>query len=266
MYLLILLICLVSSNVDEKIHKLQQDELPVATANLKELQSEIRKTRDKQKREILEQKIQEIQIKIKKINEGIWIPTLNIDELKVGEIGYLPKERTVPTSIGFRYPVLSVLDDGVLISPNFYCESPAIVKGRWEMKGYDLQKSPFILRIKTNGIVDGQELLLSNKPIEVFGTEQYESVGSGIVTVFALRYIELKSQKPEVKEVKEVKEINKKRVWKDVSGQFSITATFRGVIAGNVQLEKEDGIKVSVPIEHLSEECKKWIDEFISKH
>ncbi|UUO07346.1 SHD1 domain-containing protein [Blastopirellula sp. J2-11] len=49
------------------------------------------------------------------------------------------------------------------------------------------------------------------------------------------------------------------REWRDVSGKFSIVATFRSVIGENVKLIKEDGSEILVLLEKLSEADRAWI-------
>ncbi|WP_158261196.1 MULTISPECIES: SHD1 domain-containing protein [Pirellulaceae] len=51
------------------------------------------------------------------------------------------------------------------------------------------------------------------------------------------------------------------RVWKDKTGQFSITATFSGLIGDQVKLLKENGEEIKVPLSKLSDEDKQWINE-----
>ena len=52
------------------------------------------------------------------------------------------------------------------------------------------------------------------------------------------------------------------RTWKDASGKFEIVATLLNEQNGKVQLEKEDGRVVSVPIEKLSEADQKYLTEW----
>lgn len=52
------------------------------------------------------------------------------------------------------------------------------------------------------------------------------------------------------------------RLWKDVSGKFSVEATFNGVVnKTDVLLKKADGSTAKVPIEKLSEEDRQWLKE-----
>ncbi len=49
------------------------------------------------------------------------------------------------------------------------------------------------------------------------------------------------------------------RTWKDTTGNFSTRARFSGVISGKVNLKKEDGQTISIPLENLSKEDQDWI-------
>ena len=49
--------------------------------------------------------------------------------------------------------------------------------------------------------------------------------------------------------------------WTDTSGDFHKKAKFRGVVAGKVRLELEDGSITTVPLENLSDEDQKYIRE-----
>jgi peroxiredoxin len=49
------------------------------------------------------------------------------------------------------------------------------------------------------------------------------------------------------------------RTWSDTSGSFHTTAKFRGVVAGKVRLEREDGTVISVPLDKLSDEDQQYI-------
>jgi thiol-disulfide isomerase/thioredoxin len=49
------------------------------------------------------------------------------------------------------------------------------------------------------------------------------------------------------------------RTWSDASGQFHVTATFRGLINATVKLELEDGRVINVPLEKLSDDDQERI-------
>ena len=49
------------------------------------------------------------------------------------------------------------------------------------------------------------------------------------------------------------------RSWSDASGQFHVTAAFRGVVNKVVKLELEDGRVISVPLEKLSDDDQECI-------
>lgn len=51
------------------------------------------------------------------------------------------------------------------------------------------------------------------------------------------------------------------RVWKDSTGKFSINAVYGGIISGDVILKKANGEKVKVPLDRLSREYQKWLEE-----
>lgn len=55
------------------------------------------------------------------------------------------------------------------------------------------------------------------------------------------------------------------RTWNDATGRFSIQAKFGGIIGGKVVLVKEDGSKVSVTREQLSDADNKYLDEITKK-
>ena len=60
-------------------------------------------------------------------------------------------------------------------------------------------------------------------------------------------------------------EANELRTWTDASGAFSIQAKFGGLIGGKVVLVKEDGSKVNVTREQLSEADRKHLDGITKK-
>ena len=49
------------------------------------------------------------------------------------------------------------------------------------------------------------------------------------------------------------------RTWTDSTGKFTVEAKFRGVINGNVRLEKADGKTLSIPIKQLSKRDQEWM-------
>ena len=51
------------------------------------------------------------------------------------------------------------------------------------------------------------------------------------------------------------------RTWTDTDGDFHKKAKFRGVVAGKVRLELEDGSITTMPLENLSDEDQKYIRE-----
>ena len=55
------------------------------------------------------------------------------------------------------------------------------------------------------------------------------------------------------------------RVWKDRTGKFKITATYRGIRDGKVVLENEQGKEIQVPLEKLADEDAKFARELESE-
>ena len=53
----------------------------------------------------------------------------------------------------------------------------------------------------------------------------------------------------------------KYRTWTDTSGRFSVEAEFVTMAMGTVKLRKADGTEVSVPLDRLSEEDQKWVQD-----
>jgi hypothetical protein len=51
------------------------------------------------------------------------------------------------------------------------------------------------------------------------------------------------------------------RTWTDASGKHTMRAKLKSAAAGNVNLEKEDGTMVVVPIDRLSEEDQKYLNQ-----
>jgi len=49
--------------------------------------------------------------------------------------------------------------------------------------------------------------------------------------------------------------------WKDASGKHEIEAKFGGMISGNVKLTKKDGSIIRIPLEKLSDDDQKWIED-----
>lgn len=53
------------------------------------------------------------------------------------------------------------------------------------------------------------------------------------------------------------------RTFTDITGKFSLKARFAGYDSGQVTLEKEDGKKIQIPIEKLSEADRKWLEDWL---
>jgi len=51
------------------------------------------------------------------------------------------------------------------------------------------------------------------------------------------------------------------RTWTATTGQFRLEARFGGVLAGKVNLIKNDGSKIQVPLEKLSDTDREWIEQ-----
>ena len=67
------------------------------------------------------------------------------------------------------------------------------------------------------------------------------------------------------KPVEAPKSTTENRTWKDASGKFTLQAKFGGIIGGKVLLVKEDGSKVYLTREQLSEADNKHLDEITKK-
>jgi hypothetical protein len=67
-------------------------------------------------------------------------------------------------------------------------------------------------------------------------------------------------QKPKRPVVKVKVEVES-RTWIDASGEYQIEAEFVSMTAGKVKLKKVDGTTITLPIDKLSEEDRKWIEK-----
>lgn len=171
------------------------------------------------------------------------------DSLAVGSVGRLGGQWWVRQIIG---------DDKMLVSDR------------------DTGPLQMLHKVPTKGLVDGEAFRIEEQCrvpglVEVYGTEQYRTITGAQKTVAALRwhdvddsvrsYLEPLKQPAMKRSQPEAKPPPSTRTWKDATGQFSVKAAFRGIIGGNVQLEREDGNKLSIPMDQLSDECQEWIRE-----
>lgn len=141
----------------------------------------------------------------------------------------------------------------------------------------------------TDGATDGDSCEI-NCPVIVHGTKQYATVTGATKTILAIRPFvcdpkvldeakklakkpagestpaskrkaekEQEARAAKAKRKPDEARAPKFRTWTDASGKFKITAKLKSAIAGNVELEREDGTVVTVPIDKLSEEDQAYL-------
>ncbi len=177
--------------------------------------------------------------------KGPWFPSLT--RFCVGEIGFW-------RDTGFftleTVKVKQIVDDKSMLVE----ELTRLKKNYW-LEGF-----------ATRGVVDG-DMVRVGCLLEITGTKQYTTVLGATKTVLVLEPYPIDTTLPErrEKEIDSVKPEERQvgiaapRQWTDATGKFKVNATFRGVIGGNVQLEREDGSKIGLPLEQLSNEDQQWI-------
>jgi hypothetical protein len=244
-----------------KIRNLQQDELERLASWLKELEDEL-KTVPRDRRASLVERIGAVKEKISVVKEQIdglkkgTLPDWSLDSLNlsVGQVGKLDARQLEVIGIVGKDKIVLVPSktvtrfhsgSGFSISQSFHTEhgNPFMLYG-WPMQG----------------IVDGQKIELTGL-VEVFGTEQH-----GGRTLLALRWHDTDAVKDYLVECaartlpKEPEQVSRVvRTWTDATGTFTVEATFRGVIAGQVRLERADKHVIAIPMEQLSNEDQEWI-------
>jgi hypothetical protein len=134
------------------------------------------------------------------------------------------------------------------------------------------QKKVVWMDIPTKNLTDDEDFT-TQQYFEVLGTKKYETA-VGSKTVFELKVSEKrdttekekeKSKAETEKTVPDAKASNEQKVkqatrtWTDSTGELKVTATYSGVMFGQVVLVKEDGSKIKIPLEKLSDEDKKWL-------
>ena len=125
---------------------------------------------------------------------------------------------------------------------------------------------PFVLAgIRTEGMVTTQTYA-EKRPLQITGTRTY---GAETVYVFEVldqkiidEYFDAKREKKRDKRRSPAlpKWKTEYRTWKDASGKFSVKAKYSGITAGKVVLIAEDGRKLQVPKDQLSEEDRKLLE------
>ena len=147
----------------------------------------------------------------------------------------------------------------------------------------------WVTGIDTAGMYDDlniQEIAISSRLWENAGTRSYTNAAGAKKTVRCIRPAELKFEQVkehldlfefaahfkavqaaiEEHELAKMPEPNpppppkyEVRTWTDSTGKFTVEAKFRGVINGNVRLEKADGKTLSIPIKQLSKRDQEWM-------
>ncbi len=73
------------------------------------------------------------------------------------------------------------------------------------------------------------------------------------------RQAEEKRKAEEIRKAED--EAAKWRTWKDSTGKFTVEARFSGMAFGKVKLTKKNGTTLEVPLERLSEDDQKWLED-----
>jgi len=268
----------------ERMRKWQEQEISRLEKHLEGLQTAFKDARfDREKRRPMKEQIELTETRIDDIKRGaLPIATVDAFKLSMGQIGTLVVE---------KLEVLEVLskasEEGRMLVVPIKTKKKSVGGmggGTYSARSYgrSLQQAilnthtyryeesgePFMLYgYPTEGLVSGQKLELLDGLVEAEGTERYE-IGFDLKTMFKLRWYDVDALRPYLKQnVSQPPEKDAEptpsvpRTWTDATGNFTLEATFRGVIGGNVRLEKADGSVISIPLEKLSEADQEWIRE-----
>ena len=190
---------------------------------------------------------------------------INIMSPEVGTFGNPVKGQTLR--------VMQVIDKStMLVTPQGVSMSLHGTRtGLRQSFGKSLGNAMMIRGASTEGIGNGKTVEFTEGILEVTGTEEYVTVTGSTNTVFTIWWYSMESldkawKAKGVREKMPVEAPSKKkkhefRTWSDDSGQHTVEARFSSYGNGKVTLEKEDGSKVILLVERLSEKDQEWLKE-----
>ena len=154
-------------------------------------------------------------------------------------------------------------------------KSECLVTIRYDVYTEPRDSEPMLLKgLNMSKVVDGVEFILQH-PVAIQDTYTYSAVSGNNKTVFVLdcngaklREIdgELKAkadaeQQAAIEQAKAKKESEaaKWKTWTDSTGKYKTYAKFSGIAFDKVTLIKQDGSKVQLPLDKLSDEDREWL-------
>jgi hypothetical protein len=191
------------------------------------------------------------------------VPEIKAIDIKVGDVGYI-----VDTGICMDHQKDTI--------QNLWTVTQVIDKTNMLARIYEKRGdlTVWFSGISTAGFTDGSNQRVG-QILQVTGTKQYTTAIGGTKTVFVISPFAIQDPDEFAAKAKGADSASKQsarkvadapkwkteyREWKDKTGNFSVKAKYSGIVAGKVVLLTEDGRKLSLAKEQLSDEDRKLFE------
>jgi hypothetical protein len=215
------------------------------------------------------QQVQSLQAKLSLFRKQPYqVPKLHLTTLKVGDIGQLTGNMSAendPEQNHFK--VIQVIDASNMLIESIASFAPNEANVATKRD----KKIAWVSGVSTSGVTDDSYVKLGQL-FEVKGTKQYGTVIGSTNTVFHLALFPIQDTKQIIERRSKAVDVplliregtgeglkSKPRLWRDVTGKFSVMAKFGGVIDGKIILLTDDGRKLTIPVERMSEPDRKLL-------